>query len=203
MSGMMTRDTDITAVVDSLFGVTDGRTLHRSFHRARAASRANVQRTQPQLVSDLLGVIVFFPAYRMTTPADYKVRSARRLQDSRISQDVENRIAYVGRRPQVKAAAFVQFVVGINDIAKHGEQQFANAANHLAVDESGRRRAFQGYLQPAVLLQESDFEVLVFLQYCPRIIQVGTGVQYRQDGAPQYLVQPTFAMLSKLLHLDL
>ena len=172
-------------------------------HRPRAATGADIERAQTELIADFFRVIVFFPADCMAAPAHDEVWFHGQLQNPRVAKNVENGVADIRRCLQVEPAAFVKFVVRINDIAKHREQQFPDTANHLAVDEGRRRRAFQGHFETAVLLLQSDFEVPVFLQHRAGIVHVGAGVQYGQDGAPQQRMQPAFTMVSKLLRFDL
>ncbi len=59
---------------DALLGVADGGALHRSLHHPRSAAGADVQAAQAELMADLLGVLVFLAADRMTAPADDDLR---------------------------------------------------------------------------------------------------------------------------------
>ena len=53
---------DISAVGDTLFGVTNCSTLHRPLHRARPTTGANIELAQTKLVADLFAVLVLRPA---------------------------------------------------------------------------------------------------------------------------------------------
>src|SRR5207248_1433819 len=61
-------DAQVAPVDDALLGMAYGGALHRSLHRAGSAAGADVQAAKPDLVADLLGVIVLHAPYRMSAP---------------------------------------------------------------------------------------------------------------------------------------
>ena len=67
-------DAQVASIDDALLRVPDGGALHGSLHGAGTASRADIQAAKPQLIADLLGVIVFDAADGMTAPADDEIR---------------------------------------------------------------------------------------------------------------------------------
>ena len=87
------RQAQVTAVGDSLFGVGNGRALHRAFHHARSATGADVQAAQAQLVADFLGVLVFLGTDGVTAPAYDDLRFDAGTQGAGVAQQVEDVVA--------------------------------------------------------------------------------------------------------------
>ena len=54
----------------------------------------------------------------------------------------------LGETAEVEAAAFHDLVGNEHDVPKHREQMVLQAADHLAVDERGRRRILDLQLDP-------------------------------------------------------
>src|SRR6056297_874280 len=53
---------DVAAVLDPLLGVANGGAFHGTFHRPRATSGTDAQGPEPQLMTDILDVLVFVMA---------------------------------------------------------------------------------------------------------------------------------------------
>ena len=157
------RDADVTAVTNALFRVADGRAFHRAFHRARPAARADIHRAQPELVANQLGVVVFLAADCMPAPADNDVQRRGGQQEPGVAHDVEHGVGGPADGGEVEARIPDDLVAREDDVAQHGEQQFTDAADHLAVDEGIGRRTGQRHLYTAVLLDEADFEIPIAL----------------------------------------
>jgi len=83
----------VAPTVDALFGVGDGRALHRAFHYTGAATGADVEAAQAQFVADFLGVFVFLGVDRVTAPAHDDFRLDTRAQGTRVAQQVKHVVA--------------------------------------------------------------------------------------------------------------
>src|SRR5262252_1379802 len=81
-------DADIPSGMHALLAVPDGRALHRAFHRARAATGADIQIAESHFVADFLRVVVFGGADRMPAPTNNEVGTAAIIEHTRIAQDV-------------------------------------------------------------------------------------------------------------------
>ena len=185
------RQADVAAVADALLRVADGGALHGALHGAGTAAGAHVELAQPELVANLLGVVVLLATDRVPAPADDDVGLDASLQDARIAQDVEHRVGDAVAGIKVELAAGRELAVDVDHIPEDGEQQLANAANHLAVHEGAGRRIPQGQLHAAVLLDDADVEVAVLVQHLAGVVGGAAGIQDGQGTAPQQLVLTT------------
>ncbi len=197
------RESDITAVPDPLLRVADGGALHRALHRAGAAAGAHVELAQPQLVADLLGVVVLFATDRVAAPADDDVGLDAGLQHAGIAQDVEHRIGDAVAGVEVELTACDELAVDVDHVAQDGKEELANAADHLAVHEGAGRRVAQPQLHAAILLDDVDVEAAVLLEHLAGVVGDAAGVQDGQRTTPQELVMAALAGAPEAVHLVL
>ena len=85
---------------------------------------------------------------------------------------------------QVEAAVLDDFVAREDNVAQHGKQQLANAADHLAVHERDGRRLAQRNFQTPILLDKSDLEALEALEHRPRVVHLAARIQHSQHASP-------------------
>ncbi len=88
-------NTDVATVLYPLLGVANGGTFHGPFHGTRATSGADAQGPEPQLMTDILAVLVFFMPDGVATPADHQVRLSSCLQHPGVAENVEYVIGQV------------------------------------------------------------------------------------------------------------
>ncbi len=189
-------DADVAVGAAALLGVADGGALHRPLHRPRAAAGADVEAAQAELVADLLGVLVFVALDRMATPAHDQVRVEMRAQDAGIAQDLEYGVGDAVRLLQVEAAG-LDVAGDVGDVAHDREQQLADAADDLALDEGITRRIQQFKLDAAILLVHLDVEIGVAIKQRARIVGSGTAGEHGQRAAAHQLVQSAVAGIAQ------
>ena len=157
---------------------------------------------QADLVADLLGVVVLLAADGVPAPAHDEVRLPG-PQRAGIAQDVEHGVGDAIAGVEVELPAAGDLGVDEDHVAQHGEQQLADAADHLAVHEGLRRRVLQGQLDAAVLLDDEHVEIVVLLQHLARVVGLAADVEHRQRAAPQHLVLPALARAAQPIDLVL
>ena len=193
-------DADIARAALALLGVGDVGALHRPLHRARSAAGADVQRAQPQLVADLLGVQVLVARDRVPAPAHHQV-GVPGLERARVAQQAEHRVGDPVRTVQVGAAALAQLDRRPGQVAHGGEQQLGHAADDLAVDEGHRRRIDQVDAHAAVALHHLDVEIRVQVARRARVVAGAATGEHRQRAAAQQLVHATGRGIAQPCHL--
>ena len=171
----------VAAGGDALLGVGNGRAFHRSLHHAGTATGTDIQAAQAQLMADLLGVLVFLGADGVTAPAHDHFRLQAGAQGAGVAQQVENVVGDALGTVQVDALAF-QFVLGVDDIAQGAEEHFASAGDHFAINEGVGRSVQQFQADTAILLVNTDFEVLVGFENGLGIVDMGAGVEDGQGA---------------------
>ena len=191
-------DSQVAAVRDALFGMADGGALHRAFHRAGAAARADVQAAQPEFVAHFFGVVVFEAPDRMAAPANHQIRPHLQFQHPRIAQDVEHGIGDAGGGIQIEAPALHDLVGDEHHIAQHGEQMVLQAADHHAVDEGGGRRILDLELDAPGLAHDPQVEILVLLEYHARVVDVAAGIEHGQRALAKQRIQAALAGIEQL-----
>ncbi len=194
-------DADVAAAVDALLGVPDGGAFHGALHGAGSAAGADVEAAQPEFVADVLGVVVFLAADGVTAPADDDVGFVFRAQDFGVAQDLEDEVGDVFGTFRVVPAGGGQYGVGVDDVAQHGEQVLADAADHLAVDEGAGRGVVEFDLDAARLLQQGQVEVLVGLHDGLAVVADGPAVEHGQRALAEQAVEAAFAVVLELVHL--
>ncbi len=97
--------------------MADGCALHRAFHRARTATRADTHAAQTQFVTHFFGVVVFDFADGVTTPADDQIRLAFVIENACIPQDVVHGIGNAAGLVQIKTLRAENRVMDIDDVA--------------------------------------------------------------------------------------
>jgi hypothetical protein len=97
-----------------------------------------------------------------------------------------------------EAAALENFVVDENDIAQDRKQMFLDAANHLAVDESGSWSIVHRELHTPGLLQDLDFEITVAVEDLLGVVGVGPAVQDSQGALAEQGIQAPLARVQEL-----
>ena len=107
------------------------------------------------------------------------------------------------RGAQVEALVAHDIIAHEHDVAEHGEQQFANSANHLAVHKRMRGCSGKRYFQATILVQEGHIEITVALKHRTRIIGLDARIQYSQDAAPQQWVEAAFVTGSQQVDFNL
>ncbi|SVJ62939.1 Uncharacterised protein [Klebsiella pneumoniae] len=187
---------------DALLGVADGGALHRSLHHPRSAAGADVQAAQAELMADLLGVLVFLAADRMTAPADDDLRLDAGAQRTGVAQQLEDVVGEALGTVQVDVLA-VQPALGIDDVAQGAEQHLASTGDHLAIDEGVGRRVDQLQAHAAVLLVDTHLEVLVGVEDGLGVVAVGAGIEDRQGALAEQLVGLAVGGFAQLLHFAL
>lgn len=113
-----------------------------------------------------------------------------RPQHARVAQDVENGIGDADRAAEIETRVAHYVVVGVEQVAKHGEQVLANAANHLLADERDIRRVLELERDTALVLHHGDTEVLVAAQNFAHVVVGRTRVQDGQRALAPKLVEP-------------
>ena len=170
---------DVAPADDALLGMADGGALHRALHGTRAAAGAHVQAAQAELVADLLGVLVFLVADRMSAPADDQVGLGLEVEHARVAQDVEHRVGDGRGIAEVEAAAFDDLVGDEDHVAQHREHVFLDAADHLAVDEGLARRVLHLELDAPGLAHQLHLEILVAVEDFLGVVALAAGIHAR------------------------
>ncbi len=98
---------DIAHVPLALFGMRNRGALHRALHRARTATGADVESTQAQLVTDLLGIEVLLAVDRVPAPAHDQVGVGGQ-QRLGVAQQAKDRIGDALAAVQVAIALLPQ-----------------------------------------------------------------------------------------------
>ncbi len=171
----------VAAARQALFGVGNGGALHGALHYAGAATRANVQLAQAQLVAHLFGVFVLVGVDRVAAPAHHHLGLHTGAQGACVAQQVEHIVGDALGIAEVDALA-VQFAFGVNDVAQGAEQHLAGTGDHFAVDERIGRRVQQFKAHAAVLLMDAYLEILVGFQDSLGIVDMGAGVEDGQGA---------------------
>ena len=197
------RDAEIAAALQALLRVADRRALHRALHRARAAARADIEFAQPELVADVLGVVVLDAVDRVAAPAHDEVRIALRLDHVRVAQDVEDGVRDAFRAREVEARIVRHLEIHVDDVAQDREQVLVDPLDHLAVDEGVRGRAADIELDAAFALDDLDVEILVTLEQFLAVVDRAAGIQHRQRAFTEDLVQTALTRIEELGHLGL
>ena len=91
-----------------------GSPFHWTFHRSGAATSCDVQATQAQLITNVLGKIVFRATNGMATPAYRQVRPQVWSHDIGIAQDIEYGIGDAASA--VEVVANIECMVYINHV---------------------------------------------------------------------------------------
>lgn len=180
----------IAAITAALLGVGHMGALHRAFHGARAATGADVQMAQPQLIPHALAVVVLFPGDRMAAPAHHQIGGFASVQYSGVAQNMKYRVADAVGAVQIETATGVYLVGHINDVTQYRREMFPDTADHAAVDEGAGRRVVQLEHQTAVFLHHLDIEIRVGFQHLAAVVGGGAGVEHRQSAAAQQIMQP-------------
>src|SRR5882672_864557 len=192
-------DADTAAVLDTLLGVTDGRALHRALHGARAAAGAHVEPAQAELVAHVLGVLVFLRGDRVPAPAHHQVRPRLVVQQPRVTQHMEHGVGDRSGVRQIEAAAGDDLVGDEHHVAQHGEQVLLDAADHLTVDERGRRGVLHLELHPPGVTHDADVEVAVTVEDLLGVVGGCTAVEHRQRAAAEQRVQTPLPGVQELV----
>src|SRR6185312_3084194 len=185
------RDADITAVLDPLLRVADGRALHRALHGARSAARAYVEAPEAHLITDALAVLVLLGADRVSAPADHQIRPRLVVEEPGIAQYVEHRVGDVRGAAEVEAAARNDLVGDEYHVAQHGEEMLLDAADHLAVDEGGARSVVHLELDAPRVAHDADVEVAVAVEDLLGIVSGRAAVEHRQRAFAKERVEPS------------
>ena len=196
-------DSEVLAVPNTLLGMADGSALHRPFHGTGSTAGTDVQAPQSQLVTDLLGVIVFLAGDGMTAPADNLVGIHPRAQNRRIAQYMEHGIGDAVRGIHIKCWVIINFVTDVDNITQNGKQVFVDTLDNLAVDERAGRSPRDPQLDTTLFLDHPDVERLVAFQQFLAIIQVTAAVEYRERTVAKQPVQAALAGIEELVDLHL
>ena len=122
------------------------------------------RRAQAELVADVLGVLVLGGVDRVAAPAHDEVRARLVVEQVRVAQHVEHRVGDGGGVGEVEAPAGDDLVGDEHHVAQHREQVLLDAADHLAVDEGGRRGILHLELHAPGMAQDADLEVAVAVE---------------------------------------
>ena len=186
-------------MLDALLGVPDGRALHRALHGARTAAGAHVEPAQTELVADVLGVLVFLRVDRVSAPAHHQVRPRLVVQQPRVAQHMEHGVGDRGGVRQIEAAAGEDLVGDEHHVAQHREQVLLDAADHLAVDEGGRRGVLHLELHPPGVTHDADVEVAVTVEDLLGVVGGCTAVEHRQRAAAEQRIQAPLSGVQELV----
>ena len=93
-------------------------------------------------------------------------------------------------------------LVRVEEIAQHGEQVLAYAADHLLADERDVGRVLELEPDSAFVLDHGDLECLVAAQDLSDVIVRRARVQHRERALPPQLVEPTLARVAQLARFD-
>ena len=192
---------DVSAAGDALLGMADGRTLHRSLHGTRAATGADVESAQAELVADFFRVFVLDTVDGVAAPADDQVRSKLVTQQPGVAQDVEHRVGDGLRAREIESVVVDDLVGGVDDIAQHGEEELLDAADHVPVDESRSRGVLDLELDAEGVTHDADVEIPVSLEDLARIVGVAAGVEHRERALAEERVKT--ALSARQQQLDL
>ena len=197
------RDAQIATFGATLLGVRDVGALHRALHGTRATSGADVEITQAEVVTHVLGVLVLLAVDGVTAPAGDQTRLTRGLQRPGVAQDMEHRIggAFGGR--EIETRGVLDLVGHIDDVTQHAGEMLANAADHLAVDEGIAGRIVELEANAAVLLQHLDLEILVCVEHRDAVIGLAAAVEHGQRTAAQDVMQPVGGGIAQAIDLIL
>ena len=187
---------------DTLFGVGNGRTLHRTFHHARAATGTYIKAAQAQFMPDFLGVFVFFGIDRVPTPAHHDLRLDSGPQRTRVAQQVEHVVGDALGGAQVDALA-VQFVLGIDDVAQGAEQHLAGTGDHFAIHERVSRCVQQLQAHATILLMDAHLKVLVGVEDGLGVVDMSAGVEDCQGALAKKCIDAAGAGFAQLLDFTL
>ena len=116
---------------------------------------------------------------------------------------MKHSVSDTSTRGKVETTAIDNLIACVHDVTQDGEQQFASAADHFAIDECAPGGAPKRNFQSLVLLYEADLEVPEAVQHFARIIAVAAGIQDRQHAATQQCIESTLAAGSQLIDLEL
>jgi hypothetical protein len=180
------REAQVSAALESLFGMAEGGALHWALHRTCAAAGADVEFVQTESVTHRLRIVVLETADRMASPANDDARRNMGAKHLSVAKNVEYGIGNSPRRTQIETIAREYGLVRIEQVAKDGKQVLLDPANHLPVDERRRRRVLKFKCDPAFLAHDGHCETFVTAQNLADIVFFRTGVQHRQRTlAPQ------------------
>ena len=180
-----------------MLGLADHGAFHRALHGARTAAGADVEPAQAEFVTDLLGVVVLLASDRVPAPADHQGGGDVGAQGAAIAQDVEDHVGHAVAAVQVEAAAAVNFVVDVDQVANHREQVFADTLDDLAVDKGAGRRVLQLQLHAALLLNHADVEIGMLGEHRETVIDVAARVEHGQRTAPEQVVETVLAAVEQ------
>ena len=192
-------NTHITAVLFVLLGMANHGAFHWAFHGARAATGANVQTAQAQLVTNFLGVFVFVAGNRVTAPAHHQIGQSFGFQYIGIAQQMENGVGNVVAVVQIEAVRLDDGVAGVEHIAQHREQLLAHAANDFVVDKRAGGWVDQLQYQTAIFLFKLNIKLLVFLFNFNIAVLHAAGAQHR-IAATAYQIVGFAADITQLLN---
>ena len=193
------REPQVAPRANALLGVPDGRAFHRALHRAGAAARADVETLEPERVADDLRVVVLLALDGVAAPADDEPRLLVRAHHARVAQDVEHGVRDPLRAREVEARVVQHVVVRVEQVAQHGEQVLADAADHLRADERDVGRVLELERDAAFVLHDGDAEVLVAAQDLPDVVVGRAGVQHGQRALAPELVEAAAARVAQLV----
>jgi hypothetical protein len=157
----------------------------------------------PELVTDVLGVLVLGGGYRVSAPAHHQVRPCLVVEQARVAQHVEHGVGNRGGVGEIETSAGDDLVGDEHHVAQHGEQVLLDAADHLPVDEGGRGGVLDLKLHPPGMTHDADLEIAVAVEDLLGVIGGGTGVENRQGAAPEQRVQPPLTGVEELVDLRL
>ena len=192
----------VAAAAHALLGMGDGRALHRPFHHAGTAAGADVQLAQAQFVADFLGVLIFLAADRVAAPAHHQLGLDARTQGAGIAQQLEHVVGDAGGAVEVDLQA-VQLAFGVDQVAQGAEEHFTGAGDHFAIDEGIRRGVQQFQAYAAVLLVDTDLEVLVGIEDGLGVVDMRAGIEDGQGALAEKGVDAAGAGLAELLDFTL
>ncbi len=196
-------DADVAAVLDALLGVADRGALHRPLHGAGSAAGAHVEPAQPELVAHVLAVLVLVSVDRVPAPAHHQVGARLVVEQVRIAQHVEDRVGDGSGIVEIEAPALQDLVGDEHHVAQHREQVLLDAADHLPVDEGGRRCVLHLELHPVGVAHDADVEVAVAGEDFLGVVGGRPGVEHRQRAAAEQRVQPPLPGVEQLVDLAL
>ena len=95
--------------------------------------------------------------------------------------------------PRIAEDVFVR----VQQVAQHGEQVLADAADHLVAHERDIRRVLELEPHAALVLNDGDSEGLVPAQNLPDVVIGRPGIQHGKRALAPELVEPTLARIAE------
>ena len=158
---------------------------------------------QPELIADILGVVVFQPIYRVAAPAYDEIRRTPGLENAGVADDVEDCVGNAGWFAEVEFMAAFDFRLDEDNITQSREQVVLDAGDHIPADEGARRCVGDCQADAARSLQDMDLEILVASENRFRIVAYAAGIEHRQSAPTKQFMVGAAICFMQLAHFEL